>query len=332
MTMLTEAGASTFARVALTNLAREYPRKLDHLLLAAPSDLTPRRIHPVFFGSYDWHSAVHMHWLLARLLRLHPALPEAGEIKALLGAQLAPEAMAAELAYFDSPAGRTFERPYGWSWLLELHAELSRLKNDLWARAVAPLASLIAERFRAQVSAAPYPVRNGSHGNTAFASLLALDYARCAGDRALEAAIEQAARRWYAADRNAPIAYEPSLDDFLSPALMEATLMREILPATAFRPWLAAFLPEQLGPLATPPIVADRSDARQAHLDGLALSRAWCFTRLAAAWPERDPRRAASLAAAECHFAAALPQVAGGDYVGEHWLASFAALAMGQCP
>ena len=332
MSLLTKARASAFARVALANVAREYPCKLDHLLLAAPGDLTPRHIHPVFFGSYDWHSAVHMHWLLARSLRLHPALPEAGEIKALLGAQFAPAAIAGELAYFDSPAGRTFERPYGWGWLLELHAELSRLNNDLWAQAVAPLANLVAGRFRVQVCATPYPVRSGSHGNTAFASLLALDYARCAGDRALEAAIEQAARRWYASDRDAPIAYEPSLDDFLSPVLIEATLMREILPVTAFRPWLDAFLPAELGPLAAPPIVADRSDGKQAHLDGLALSRAWCFTRLAAAWPASDPRRAACQAAAERHFDTALPQVVGGEYVGEHWLASFAALAMGQCP
>lgn len=332
MTMLSEVRASAFARVALANVAREYPRKIDHLLLAAPTDLTPRRIHPTFFGSYDWHSAVHMHWLLARLLRLHPALPEADEIEALLDAQLAPAAMAGEFAYFNSPAGRTFERPYGWGWLLELHAELSRLKNALWAQAVAPLANLVAQRFREQVCAAPYPVRSGSHGNTAFASLLALDYARRAGDLALAAAIEQAARRWYAPDRDAPVAYEPSLDDFLSPALIEAALMREILPVTAFRAWLQAFLPAALGPLAAPPIVADRSDAKQAHLDGLALSRAWCFTRLAAAWPEGDARRAEYETAAERHFAAALPQVVGGDYAGGHWLASFAALAMGECP
>ncbi|TAN52505.1 MAG: DUF2891 domain-containing protein [Betaproteobacteria bacterium] len=332
MTLLSESRASAFARVALANVAREFPRKVDHLLLAAPAELTPRRVHPVFFGAYDWHSAVHMHWLLARLLRLHPALAEAGPIRALFDAQLVPEAIAAELAYFESPAGRSFERPYGWCWLLELHAELLRLGNDPWAKAIAPLASLIAQRFRIQVSAAPYPVRNGSHGNTAFASLLALDHARHTGDRALAAAIEQAARRWYASDRDAPIAYEPSLDDFLSPALIEATLMREVLPATAFRAWLDAFLPTLPGPLAMPPVVADRGDARQAHLDGLSLSRAWCFTRLAAAWPEHDPRRVACQTAAQRHLAAALPQVVGGDYVGEHWLASFAALAMGESP
>ncbi|OFZ94538.1 MAG: hypothetical protein A2Z64_12420 [Betaproteobacteria bacterium RIFCSPLOWO2_02_67_12] len=332
MTLLRQAEASAFARVALANVAREYPRKLDHLLLAPPGELTPRRIHPVFFGSYDWHSAVHMHWLLARLLRLHPALPEADDIGARLDLQLAPQAMAGELAYFDSPAARTFERPYGWGWLLELLAELTRLKNDPWTRAVAPLAGLIAARFRTQVCAAPYPVRSGSHGNTAFASLLALDYARRAGDHALAAAIEQAAHRWYASDRDAPVAYEPSLDDFLSPALVEATLMREVLPAAAFRVWLGAFLPADLGPLDAPPVVADRSDAKQAHLDGLALSRAWCFVRLAATWPAGDARRAAYQAAAERHFATALPQAVGGDYAGEHWLASFAALAMGECP
>lgn len=332
MTLLSESRAGAFARLALANVGREYPRKLDHLMFAAPAELTPRRVHPVFYGSYDWHSAVHMHWLLARLLRLHPALPEARPIRALLDAHLAPDAIAVELAYLQSPAGRSFERPYGWSWLLELQAELLRLANGSWVQAVAPLASLIAQRYRTQVCAAPYPVRSGSHGNTAFASLLALDYARHAGDGALAAAIEQAARRWYACDRDAPIAFEPSLDDFLSPALIEATLMREILPATGFRAWLDAFLPALPGPLAVPPVVADRGDAKQAHLDGLSLSRAWCLTRLAATWPERDARRAACEAAAQTHFAAALPQVVGGDYVGEHWLASFAALAMGESP
>lgn len=332
MTTLSEFRARAFARVALANVTREYPRKVDHLLLAAPGELVPRRLHPAFYGSYDWHSAVHMHWLLARLLRLYPDMPEAGAIRAMLDAHLAPETLAVERAYFESPAGRIFERPYGWGWLLELQAELLRLGEIRWTKAVAPLAGLIAQRFHAQVCAAPYPVRGGSHGNTAFASLLALDYARRAGDCALAAAIEQAARRWYATDRDAPIAYEPSLDDFLSPALAEAALMREVMAAAEFRPWLNAFLPVLPGALATLPTVADRGDAKQAHLDGLALSRAWCFARLATAWPDEDARHAGCRAAAERHLAAALPQVVGGDYVGEHWLASFAALAMGQSP
>lgn len=332
MTQLTQARASAYARVALANVTREYPRRIDHLLLAAPEDLTPRRLHPVFFGSYDWHSAVHMHWLLVRLLRLYPTLPEAGPIKALLDSHLAPQKVAVELAYFESPAGRSFERPYGWGWLLELQAELLRLQDAPWARVLAPLARLIADRFRVQVLAAHYPVRSGGHGNTAFASLLALDYARGAGDPALSEAIEQAGRRWYATDCAAPAAYEPSLDDFLSPSLTEALLMREILAPTEFTCWLDAFLPAGLGPLVQPPRVADRSDAKQAHLDGLALSRSWCFTRLAGALPAGDPRRAEFDAAARRHLAAALPQVIGGEYVGEHWLASLAALAMGECP
>ena len=314
--------ASAFARVALANVEREYPHKLDHLLDELPASLAPRRLHPAFFGSFDWHSAVHMHWLLARLLRTHPALPEADAMRHCLDVHLSPGNVAQELAYFTGPSGRSFERPYGWAWLLALQAELLRLAAPRLSDALAPLAKLLATRFAGFVAAAHYPIRAGSHGNTAFACLLALDYARVAGDAALVASIDGAARRWYSGDRDAPLAYEPSLDDFLSPALVEASLMRQLMAPEEFGAWFANFMPEGLGPLAQPPTVADRSDPKQAHLDGLALSRAWCFARLGSGFGE----------AAERHLAAAQPQVAGGDYMGEHWLASFAALALGDAP
>jgi DUF2891 family protein len=319
---LTGEFAGAFASVALQNVTREYPRHVIHLLTVPAGDLTQRALHPSFYGSYDWHSAVHMHWLLVRLLRTHPQLPRAGEIANRLDAHLLPAALQDELAYFESPAGRTFERPYGWAWLLELQSELLRLGTRRWIDAVAPLARHLAKRFAEFVSAAPYPIRAGSHGNTAFACVLALDFAHSAQDDSLEQAIRNAARRWYAADRNAPLAYEPSLDDFLSPALIEAVLMREVLGQDEFDAWLQGFLPPDLGPLATPPVVADRTDPKQSHLDGLSLTRAWCFRRLGGRY----------LALAERHLQAALPQVAGGDYVGEHWLASFAALALGEHP
>ena len=320
--LLTPALASAFARAALANVAREYPRQLIHLLTAPPAGLEPRALHPSFYGSYDWHSAVHMHWLLVRLLRTHPGLTLAGGITRMLDMHLAPAALQRELDYFESAAGRTFERPYGWAWLLELHSELLRLGTRRWIESVAPLARHLAKRFFEFVSVAPYPIRAGSHGNTAFACVLALDFARSTHDQPLARAIGEAARKWYAADRNAPLAYEPSLDDFLSPALVEAVLMREVLGKEEFGAWLHAFLPRDLGPLAAPPVVADRTDPKQSHLEGLSLTRAWCFRRLG--------QKYAPLA--ERHLQAALPRATGGDYVGEHWLASFAALALGDRP
>ena len=309
--MLTASLASAFAQVALANVQREYPRHVSHLLSGPHQELSPRKLHPAFYGSYDWHSAVHMHWLLVRVLRLHP---DQKDVVAVLDRHLAPNPLAAELRYFESPAGRTFERPYGWAWLLELQAELLRYGNAEWSDALQPLAAELARRMASFVKHAPYPIRAGSHGNTAFAGLLALDYARAAKHQTLEDAVRSAALRWYSADRDAPLAYEPSLDDFLSPALVEAALMREVMPAHEFGAWLKDFLPNAID--LAPPTVTDRSDAKQSHLDGLALSRAWCLRKLG------------YVEAAECHLAAALPHVVGGEYVGEHWLASFATLAL----
>jgi Protein of unknown function (DUF2891) len=335
-----DAGLATrFLQVALANVAREYPRKLDHMLSARPGDMSPRLHHPAFYGSYDWHSAVHMHWLIVRLLRLHPELPAAKQAAAVLDAHLAPGPLAAERAYFDGPGGRTFERPYGWAWLLELQAEALRTAGERpasrrWAQALAPLAAYIGGRMRQFLGAAAYPMRTGMHGNSAFACILALDYARLAGDTALAAAVEAAARKWFLADRDAPLAYEPSQADFLSPALTEAQLMREVLAPHEFRAWLAAFLPAGLRALSAPAVPPDRSDPQFCHLDGLSLSRAWALRRLAAASRAGVPDvfSRACTGAAERHLAAGLPQAIGGDYVAEHWLATFAALALGDAP
>lgn len=317
--MLTEELADRFARVALTNIARDYPRRVDHLLASATDELRPRVVHPAFYGAYDWHSAVHMHWLLVRVLRLYPVALIAPAIADALDEHLGPDRLAQELEYFRSPAGRTFERPYGWAWLLELQAEALRVQGR-WARAIAPLAEEIASRMAQYVAAAPYPVRAGSHGNTAFACLLALDYARTANDTVLEFEIRKATRRWYDRDRAAPLAYEPSLDDFLSPSLCEAVLMQQVLVDADFWSWLQRFAPEGFGPLGDPPAGYDHADPKHSHLDGLCLTRAWCFARLGAG----DK--------AEKLIAAALPHVAGGDYAGEHWLASFAVLALSSLP
>ena len=310
--MLSAEVASAFTRVALANVRREYPRRLDQLRVSDEGEWRPRALHPAFYGSYDWHSAVHMHWLLARLLRLQPALER--DIAPVLEGHLTAERMARELAFFHAPGGATFERPYGWAWLLELQAELLRLGR--WHDKVAPLARELSARLIRDVTAWPYPVRAGTHGNTAFACVLALDYANVVQDRALTAAIEEAAHRWYAADRDYPVAYEPSADDFLSPALVEALLMRAVLPGSEFSRWFTRFLPSGPGPLQHPPRVLDHADPKQSHLDGLCLSRAWCFRELGFD------------ALAQVHLAAGMPHVVGGDYAGEHWLASFALLAL----
>jgi hypothetical protein len=296
--------ASAFAQVALANVQRAYPRRLDQLLTAPGTEWRPGVLHPAFFGSYDWHSAVHMHWLLARLLRLHPFLE--GRIAPVMEEHLTPRNVSTELGFFDTPGGALFERPYGWAWLLALQAELRRL--DRWHAALEPLAAELAQRWLRYMAGLPYPVRAGTHGNSAFACVLALDYG-------MRDEIGAAARRWYLSDRDYPVAYEPSGDDFLSPALMEAVLMKQVLAPLEFSSWFGRFLPA-LGPLSEPPRVNDHADAKQSHLDGLCLSRAWCFRLLGF-----DDL-------ATSHLRAGLPHVVGGDYAGEHWLASFAALAL----
>jgi len=305
---------SAFARVALRNVERAYPRRLDQLLAGPDAEWRPSVLHPAFYGSYDWHSAVHMHWLLARVLFLHSDVPERTAIEARLDRHLSASNIARELAFFNRPGGAMFERPYGWAWLLELQAELIRLGR--WHDSVAPLAVELARRLSSHLHASPYPVRAGTHGNTAFACLLALDYARTAVNPDLAQGIESAARRWYLGDRDYPVAYEPSGDDFLSPALVEALLMKRVLDAPDFEAWVERFLPQDLGPLAEPPKVLDHADAKQSHLDGLCLSRAWCFRLLG--FEELS----------QAHLQAGMPHVAGGDYAGEHWLASFAMLAL----
>ncbi|WP_043832772.1 DUF2891 domain-containing protein [Muricoccus aerilatus] len=320
---LSEALSSRLAAIALDHAEREYPHKPDHVLEGPADARTPAALHPAFFGSFDWHSCVHAHWMLARLLRRFPGMPQAPAIRALLHRRLTPEAVAGECAYLARPSARGFERPYGWGWLLALAAELALHPEEPWARRLAPLAEAFARRFRDFLPLATYPVRTGTHGNTAFALLMAADV--------MEAEIAPFARRFYGPDRDCPAWGEPGGDDFLSPTLVEAALMARLLPPAEFGHWFDAFLPRlaegQPATLLTPATVSDRTDGKIAHLDGLNLSRAWCWRRLAAALPEGDARRPAMLAAAAAHLEAGLPHVAG-HYMGEHWLATFAVLAL----
>lgn len=327
---LTPQIASSFARIALGHVTREYPNKLDHVLDGPGDARTPRDLHPIFFGSFDWHSCVHGYWLLASLLRREPGIPEATAIRALLDDALTADKVAGEVAYLARPSSRGFERPYGWGWLLKLQAELLAHADPRWARALQPLAAAFAERFREFLPKAHYPIRTGVHSSTAFAIALAQEYAVAAGDPGLSALFAEKARAWYLADRDAP-AWEPSGDEFLSATLMEAECLRRLLPPAEFAPWLQAFLPRAAerrpASLFTPATVSDRSDGKIAHLDGLNFSRAWCWREIAATLPAGDPLAVAAEATAREHLAASLPHVAG-DYMGEHWLASFALLAL----
>ena len=329
--MLTQDLGRRFMAIALGHVTREFPNKLDQVLTGADESRSPRALHPIFFGSFDWHSCVHAYWLLARLSGRFPDTPEAAQVRALFAEALAPERVAVECAYLARPFTATFERPYGWAWLLALYAALRRQDGAAsWATNLQPLAEAFAQRFLQHLPRAAYPVRSGVHSNTAFALALAMDYARTCRDDALARMVTDTARRWYLDDADCQ-AWEPSGEDFLSPCLTEADCMRRILPADAFCAWFDRFLPrlEQGKPasLFQPVPVSDRSDGRLAHLDGLNFSRAWCWNNLAASLPSTDPRGAIMRDAAARHLEASLPHVAG-DYMGEHWLATFALLAI----
>ena len=323
---LDSAEASRFAKLALKCVRQEYPNKLDHVMSGPQEAQTPRALHPSFYGCFDWHSAVHAHWMLARLLARFPELPEAKDIHKALDENLAPQSIAQEVAYFGQPNRRSFERTYGWAWLLELSAELHEEASpdaQRWATQLQPLADAVVAAFEIFLPRQTYPIRTGVHPNTAFSLRLALDYARAAGDPKLRALIEERARRYFAHDREAPISWEPSGEDFLSPALEEAALMARVLPAQEFAPWLRGFLPGLLktGKLA-PAVVSDRTDPKIVHLDGLNLSRADALYALARALGGKQAARLSALG--DAHAQASLPHIASGSYEGEHWLATFA--------
>jgi hypothetical protein len=329
--------AAQLARIALDGITREYPNSPAHVLMDGDDTRRPHELHPAFYGCFDWHSAVHTHWQLVRLLHLWPMLPEAASIRAALNAHLTTANLQTEAAYFAEPGRRGFERPYGWAWLLKLAEELLR-RDDAdargWSAALTPLAELITTRYLDYMPRLTYPIRSGVHSNTAFGLSFALDYARAAGNAPLEAAIVARSRAYFGADRDGPAAWEPGGGDFFSPCLTEADLMRRVLPAPIFAEWLTAFLPglarSEPAQLFTPADVSDRSDGQIVHLDGLNLSRAWCFWNIATALPPADLRRSRMHTAAEAHARAGLAGIASGDYMGEHWLGSFA-LYMLEC-
>ena len=323
--ILDQSLASRMAGIALGHVDREYPHELDHVLGGDEDARSPRDLHPMFFGSFDWHSCVHGWWTLLTLRRMFPAMAEAGAIDELAAETFTSAKVAAELAYLERPLSAGFERPYGWGWLLALHLEANR--HPPLGETLAPLAQAFASRFAPYLAKLTYPIRTGTHANTSFALILALEWAD-EFDGALAATIRAWAAAKFTGDRDCQ-AWEPGGDEFLSSALTEALLMRRCQSDAAFADWFAAFLPRvaerKPTTLFTPATVSDRSDGKIAHLDGLNLSRAWCWRGIASALPSVE--REVALAAADEHLATALPHIAG-DYMGEHWLASFALLAI----
>jgi DUF2891 family protein len=328
---LTQSQASHFAQLALKCVRKEYPNKLDHTMNDADEVRGPKTLHPAFYGCFDWHSTVHGHWMLVHLLKTFPNLAEERAIREALDANLTEKNIAGEVAYLKLANRASFERTYGWAWLLKLAEEL-RGWNDpdgkRWSANLQPLADGFVEKYLAFLPKQNYPIRTGVHPNTAFGLAFALDYARSVGDNKLEALVVERSRTYFGGDVNYPAAWEPGGEDFFSPALMEADLMRRVLPRGEFAAWFRRFLPgiarSQPKQLLQPAVVTDRTDPKLVHLDGLNLSRAWCMRSIAASLPVNAPARNILAGSATAHSQAALPYIASGNYEGEHWLASFA--------
>jgi hypothetical protein len=321
-----------FARLALECVHREYPNKIAHVLNDDGDVRPPRMLTPAFFGCFDWHSAVHGHWLLARLARLYPDADFAAAARAALDRSLTVENIAAEVRYFQGPGRAGFERPYGSAWLLQLAAELREWDDPAarrWRDALAPLEFMASAQFKAWLPRLTHPIRVGEHSQTAFAFGLIHDWALRASDTGMLDLLEARIADYYLDDRSCPLGYEPSGHDFLSPCLAEADLLRRVLQPGRFAAWLGEFLPgipTGGDPVAwlEPAVVSDAGDGKLVHLDGLNLSRAWMLEGVAAALPAGDGRRPALLAAAEGHRAAGLASVTGEHYEGGHWLGTFA--------
>jgi hypothetical protein len=328
---LDEVTAGRFAALALACVHKEYPNKIAHVLNGDGDVKPPRELTPAFYGCFDWHSAVHGHWLLARLARTYPGAPFAAAARAALGESLTAEHIAGEVRYLSGEGRATFERPYGLAWLLQLAAELGEWDDPqarTWSANLAPLEALCGARITEWLPKLSHPIRTGEHSQTAFALGLVLDWARARGRPDVAELVERRTRELYLGDRGCPLDYEPSGQDFLSPCLAEADLVRRILSPAELAAWLGSFLPQI--PLdgsatwLTPGVVTDPSDGKLAHLDGLNLSRAWMLERIASALPAGDPRVAALRAAAAAHRTDGLAAVTGEHYEGGHWLASFA--------
>jgi hypothetical protein len=327
---LDAAAAGRFAALALACVQKEYPNKLAHVLNSPDDVKPPHELTPSFYGCYDWHSAVHGHWLLVRLARQFPSAPWAAQASAALTANITDKNIAGEVAYLNGKGREAFERPYGLAWLLQLSAELREWntpEGQRLAATIRPLESAVAERLRTWTTKLAYPIREGEHAQTAFAFGLMIDWGR-AYDAGFGTLTRDRVLEFHRNDRTCPLNYEPSGQDFLSPCLAEADLMRRAMAPSEFSTWLAAFLPglPKDGSVEWLPIgvVTDKTDGKLAHLDGLNLSRAWMLEGIASALPRGDFRRTSLLATARVHAESGLAAVTGEHYEGGHWLGSFA--------
>ena len=328
---LTAEAAAQFANLALRCIDRPYPYKSDRVLDSAEGAREPRLDHPVFYGCFDWHSAVHAHWLLVRLARVYPDEPFAAKVREALAARFTEDALLGETTFMSGQAQTLFERPYGWAWAVRLVAELRRWDDPQareWVTRMEPLERLLVARVKEYLPKLAYPVRAGTHANTAFALSMVHDYAQLVRDDGLLELVPQRIKAFYANDQRCPVDYEPSGEDFFSPCLLEADAMRRVLGPAEFGEWLKKFLPGletgEVGNLAKPAVVTDPSDGRIVHLDGLNLVRAWTMKGVAAGLAPGDPRRKVLWDLAKAHADAGQARVMSGHYEGEHWLASFA--------
>ncbi len=332
---LTLQGASHFASLALKCVQKEYPNKLGNVLEGDSDLLAPAKMHPAFYGCFDWHSSVHGHWMLVRLLKLYPQMPEALHIREVINKNISQKNIIAETDYFAKPINRTFERTYGWAWLLKLSEELHTWDDPdakLWEKNLQPLADLIVKRYIDFLPKQTYPIRHGTHPNTAFGLAFAYDYAKSVADKDLLKMVIARSKDYFLKDTIAALAWEPNGADFFSPSLQEADLMRRVLSKTEFTKWFNRFFKELIHRrpknILEPAIVSDRTDLQIVHLDGLNLSRTWCMYSIVKALGRQYPLYTLLIQSARKHLLSALPNIANGNYSGEHWLASFAVYAL----
>lgn len=326
---LTIQQAERLASLPLKCIQQEYPNKLGQVLNNSSEIKSPKNLHPAFYGCFDWHSSVHGHWLMVRLLKEFPDLKNNKAIRKKLTQQLTKENILQEVSFFQTKFNDSFERTYGWCWILKLHQELLTWEDPdakSLADNLAPLAKLVTEKYISFLPKLNYPIRTGEHINTAFGLTFAHDYSIETKNNLLRKTIEKRAKEFFYKDKNSPLNYEPSGYDFLSPSIEEADLMRRILPKSEFLLWFEKFLPQMARPdfKWDVGIVSDRTDGKLVHLDGLNFSRAWCLYGIG----HHDSRYKHLLKIADKHLAYSLPSIVDGDYMGEHWLATFALNAM----